>query len=140
MTRSDAGSDELRILIQKLSRRIRANRAGDGITDGQLSVLVHLDKNGARSPGQIADHEHVTPPSMNRTINALEDAGLVTRTPSTDDGRKVLIDLTDTGREIISETRRLRTAWFTQLLAELSPAERRALEEVTPILRRLADS
>lgn len=140
MTRSDAADDDLRILIQKLSRRIRAERAGDGITDAQLSVLVTLHKEGPRTPGQLAEHDRVTPPSMNRTVNALEAEGRVTRTPSEDDGRKVVVTLTDAGRDIVVETRRLRDAWFSRRLAELSPDERRTLEAVTPILRHLADS
>ena len=56
------------------------------------------------------------------------------------DARKVLVSLTASGNELIAETRRLRTAWFSQRLAELSTEERAALEAVAPILKRLADS
>jgi DNA-binding MarR family transcriptional regulator len=77
---------------------------------------------------------------MNRTLNGLEQAGLVARTPAADDARRVRVRITDAGFTQISETRKLRTAWFSQQLAELTPDERRALEAVIPVLRRLAQS
>ena len=131
--------DELRLLVQKLARRIRNERSDEHVSDSQLSVLFQLDKAGSRSPGQLAEHERVSPPSMNRTINSLEAAGLVTRTPSADDARKVVVSLTDEGAALIRETRRLRIAWFSQRLAALPANERRAFEAVAPILRKLAD-
>jgi DNA-binding MarR family transcriptional regulator len=131
--------EELRILIQRLSRRIRAERA-DHVPDAQLSVLVHLHQHGPSTPSRLAELDRVTPPSMNRTVNQLEEQGRVARTPDPDDGRRVVVHLTDAGRAFVDETRRLRRAWFTRQLDALAPQERRLLEEVTPILRRLADS
>ena len=131
--------EELRILIQKVARRIRNNRASDDLGDSQLGVLFHLE-DGDHSPGELAGHERVTPPSMNRTLNGLERAGLIERHPSDDDARRVRVSLTPAGRAQIAETRALRTAWFSQRLADLTPDERRALEAVTPILRRLSES
>jgi DNA-binding MarR family transcriptional regulator len=131
--------DDLRLLIQKVARRIRNNRADDALSDSQLGVLFQLET-GDRSPSELAAHERVTPPSMNRTLNGLEQAGLVARTPAADDARRVRVRITDAGFTQISETRKLRTAWFSQQLAELTPDERRALEAVIPVLRRLAQS
>jgi DNA-binding MarR family transcriptional regulator len=131
--------DELRILIQKVARRIRNNRASDDLGDSQLGVLFRLE-DGDQSPGELAAHERVTPPSMNRTLNGLERAGLVARHPAEDDARRVRVSLTPAGRAQIAETRALRTAWFSQRLADLTADERRALEAVTPILRRLSES
>jgi DNA-binding MarR family transcriptional regulator len=131
--------EELRLLIQKVARRIRNNRADDDLSDSQLGVLFLLEK-ADRSPTELAAHERVTPPSMNRTLNGLERAGLVLRTPDDGDARRVRVGITPAGRDKILTTRALRTAWFSQRLADLTPDERRALEAVTPILRRLSES
>ena len=128
----------MRLLIQKVARRIRSNRADDALSDSQLGVLFQLE-DGDHSPGELAAHERVTPPSMNRTLNGLEKAGLVTRHPADDDARRVRVSITPAGLAQIAATRALRTAWFSRRLADLTPDERRALEAVTPILRRLAD-
>jgi len=119
---------------------MRLERAGADVTDGQLSVLFVLWKEGPQTLGSLSEHERVTPPSMNRTVNALVEAGLVTRTDAPDDGRKVLITATDAGIEIASETKRRRVAWFATRLAALDAADRAALDAAAPILRTLADS
>ena len=136
---SEQSEDDLRIAILRLSRRMRLERAGEDVTDGQLSVLFVLWKEGPQTLGSLAEHDRVTPPSMNRTVNALVTAGYLTRTPSVDDGRKVQLDLTDEGTAIIKETRRRRDLWFSRRLAELDPAQRAALDAAAPVLRELAD-
>ena len=137
---SETSDDDLRLAILRLARRTRAERAGEDVTDGQLSVLFVLWKDGAQTLGSLAERERVTPPSMNRTVNALVEAGLATRDSSPDDGRKVLIKSTEAGLEIAKETKRRRVAWFARQLATLTPDQRAIIDAATPILRELADS
>ena len=132
--------DELRILLQRVARRIRNNRRDESMSDSQLSVLFALDKEGDSSPSALAERERVSPPSMNRTLNGLEERGLVRRDPSPDDARKVIVSLTREGRELTRETRRLRTAWFSRQLAALTVDERAALEAAADVLRKIADA
>ena len=131
---------DIRLAIQRLARRIRSMQADDDVTEGQRAVLFALSKNGPQTLGSLSEHERVTPPSMNRTINALVDLGLVTRKTAPDDARKVSLDLSSTGHAFVSETQRRRDAWFTTRLDALPSDQRRLLREVTPILRDLADS
>ena len=131
---------DVRIIVMRLARRIRLTRSDAAVTDGQFSVLFTLHSEGPQTLRSLSDSECVTPPSMNRTINALEEAGLVSRIASTEDGRKVTIDLTDEGHTVIKETRRTRDAWFSHKLSELTPEQRAILEDAAPILKELADS
>lgn len=131
--------EELRLALQRIARRIRNNRGDDSLGDSQMGVLFRLDRLGDTSPGVLAEHEHVSPPSINRTLNGLEERGLVRRSPSPDDARKVLVSLTDAGRALIVETRRLRTAWFSRRLEELDDEERALLLAAMPVLRKLSD-
>jgi DNA-binding MarR family transcriptional regulator len=130
---------QLRHTILRLARRVRAERADDAMSDGRLSVLFILANEGAQTLGSLSEHERVTPPSMNRTINALVEAGLVTRVADATDRRKVAIDVTDAGRRLVKETRRRRDAWFASRLNTLSTDERATLDAAETILRRLAD-
>ena len=132
-------NQQLRLAIQRLARRIRSNAADDDISESQRSVLFTLGAHGRQSLGSLSEHERVTPPSMNRTVNALVASGLVTRETDGDDGRRVHIDLSDTGNEFVNETRRRRDAWFTQHLALLTPEQRNVLEHAVPILKELAE-
>lgn len=130
-------AEELRLLVQKLARRIRSNRGDDSLSDSHLAVLFHLEREAPRSPASLAAAERVSPPSMNRTLNALEERGLVARSPADGDARRVDVALTDAGVALILETRQLRRRWFDERLAELSTAERAALAAALPVLRHL---
>ena len=131
---------ELRHAIMRTSRRIRQERSVDDVTPGQYSVLAGLHHHGPLTPGEIAAHEKVQPPSMTRTIAALEELGLVSRTDHPTDGRQVLVGLTPAGTTAVRETRKRRDAWLAQRLAELSPDERDTLARAAVILQRMAGS
>ncbi|CAD5995379.1 MarR family winged helix-turn-helix transcriptional regulator [Agreia sp. COWG] len=130
-------SSELRVATMHLSRRLRNERAEADLTDSQFSVLAYLVRTGAHTPNELSAWEHVTPPSMNRTLNALEAAGFVLRSPDASDGRRVVVTATESGLAIVKETRRKRDAWLHTRLAALSPDERRVLEEAAGILRTM---
>ncbi|GGF25325.1 MarR family winged helix-turn-helix transcriptional regulator [Subtercola lobariae] len=133
-------SAQLRPAILRVSRRLRNEKADDELSDSQSAILGYLLNHGPSTPGTLASFERVTPPSMNRTINAVVAAGYASRTPSEHDGRKVVISLTESGRALVAETRRRRDAWLYQRLAELTPDDRLTLDRAATILRGLADS
>jgi DNA-binding MarR family transcriptional regulator len=144
-TRSDAGlATELRISVSRLARRLRAERRARGVatelSDTQLAALAALDRHPAMTPGELAEHEKVQPPSMTRVIAKLLERGLVSRAPHPTDGRQVILTLTDQGRELVHQSRRARQAWMAQRLRELTPQERATLRAAAPILQRLSQS
>ena len=132
-------SHELRLTIMKLARLLRSQKAEGDITDGQRSVLFSLEETGPQSLTALSMRERVTPPSMNRTVGALVELGLVTRETASDDARRVTIGITDAGIRFVRETRRRRDAWFSSRLATLTPEERGILEAAAPILKGLAE-
>ncbi len=144
-TRSDEGlATALRISVSRLARRLRAERLTKGLepglSDTQLAALAALDRHSAMTPGELAEHEKVQPPSMTRVITALEELGLVMRAPHASDRRQVLLTVTDRGREVVEQSRQLREAWLAQRLRELAPADRAALRAAAPILEKLSQS
>lgn len=139
-TREHSLSSELRMAIARLARRLRAEKPDGQLSDGQMSALFVLAKHGPQTLGELSERERVTPPSMNRTIGCLADAGYVSRSSSPDDGRKVVLAATDAGLDLIAETRRRRDAWLDRQMNELEPADRDALRGAVELLRRLADS
>jgi DNA-binding MarR family transcriptional regulator len=144
-TRSDAGlATALRISVSRLARRLRAERLAKGLepglSDTQLAALASLERHSTMTPGELADHEKVQPPSMTRVIAALEELGLVMRAPHATDRRQVVLTVTDRGREVVQQSRRLREAWLAQRLRELTPQERAALRAAAPILEKLSQS
>lgn len=130
---------QLRMATFRLARRLRAQRAVDTMSDGQFAVLAALKVHGSHTLGELAERERVTAPSMNRTVNCLEELGYLTRTTDEDDRRKVNIDLTPEGLAVVEETVRRRDAWLEQALAELTDEERATLAEAAAIMRRVVE-
>jgi len=130
-------SHELQVAVMRLARRLRAERADHGLTLSQLSVLTGLQRHGSMTPGELAAHERVRPPSMTRTVAALVDLGLIERAPHPDDGRQVLLTLSEQGRVLLAADRAQREAWLARQLKELSIDDRRTLADAAVIMDRL---
>jgi len=129
---------DLRLAVMRLSRRLRTQRVNTSVTLTHLAALSTLQRHGPMSPGELAAHERVQPPSMTRVVVALESMGLVTRTPHPTDGRQVIIDLTPAAEELLGEEARAREAWLAGRLQELSTDERAVLREASVIMDKLA--
>jgi DNA-binding MarR family transcriptional regulator len=133
-------SHDFRIANGRLARRLRQEKAENELSGSQFSALGSLFVEGPLTLGELSEFERVTPPSMNRTVNALVEAGLVQRAGSADDGRKVVLTATDAGLALMRETRKRRDAWLVQRVMKLSPEQRRVLAAATAIMKGLADS
>jgi len=110
------------------------------LSDIQLAALAALERKGSMTPGELAEHEKVQPPSMTRVIAVLEERGLVLREPHSTDRRQVLLTVTQDGRDLVQRVRRRREAWLAQRLQELTPEERQILRQAAPILEKISQS
>jgi DNA-binding MarR family transcriptional regulator len=137
---ADAAS-ELRLQLARLTRRLRQEADQRYLTMSQLSVLSRLDRGGAATLTELASHERVRPQSMGKTLDLLEAAGYVVRTPHPTDRRQQLIQLTEQARVAITEDRRRKEAWLaTAMSTTLTEEERDLLVRATPLLARLASA
>ena len=137
-TRSRAGlAEDLRISIARLSRRLRA-QGGSSLSATQHAALAAVDRHRSMTPGELAEHEKVQPPSMTRVITALEEQRLLVRSPHPTDGRQVVLNLTDKGKSLLKEERRRKEAWLARRLQELTSEERAILRQAAPILEKLS--
>lgn len=132
---------ELRMATFRLARRLRRARAADSMSDAQLAVLADLRMNGRRTISTLADRERVTAPSMTNTINGLEEQGYVTRAVDEDDRRRVQVEITDAGADLVVETIRRRDVLLADMLADLdfTEDELTTLREASILMRRVTD-
>ena len=139
-SRTDAGlAAELRTSVMRLRRRLAHERHPDNeLSIGAMSVLSALHRRGDLTVGELAAHERVRPPSMTRTVTALETDGLVARRPHETDGRQVVVTLTDPGHATVLADRTRRDAWLARCLGDLTPDQRSVLRAAAPILDQLA--
>ena len=131
-------ASELRMSVMRLARRLRAERVDTSVSITQLAALATLDRHGPLTPGELATHERVQPPSMTRIVAALEAAGLVTRANHPTDGRQVLLAPSVRGKSLLRAERRRRDAWLARRLRELEPEDVAVLRRAAVVLERLA--
>lgn len=130
-------AERFRIALVPLMRQLRIQ--GDApVPTGSLSALAALDRHGQMSAGELARHEHVTGPMVTRMAKLLEDEGLITRSPSPDDGRVALLSATAAGRRLVQQRRQAKNQWLAQQLDSLDPADVRLLAAVIPVFERLS--
>jgi DNA-binding MarR family transcriptional regulator len=129
---------DLREAVGRLIRRLRAE---PGPPLAQHAVLARLDRDGPASISALAAESRIRPQSMAQTVKDLEEAGLVTRRPDPDDGRRAFVELTEAGVRTLQETRAQREDWLTRALdAELDHAEREQLRAALALIARVADA
>jgi len=139
-----AGDDDdtgarLRVVIARLGRRLRPTRAGSGLTPTQVSVLFTLVRHGPLPLAELAERETLHPTMLSRVLGGLCEAGLAARTTHPDDRRVALAEATAAGRRIRERIHRERNEALAAQLAELAPAERRAILDALPALEALAE-
>ncbi|OKI00905.1 MarR family transcriptional regulator [Streptomyces sp. CB02923] len=129
---------DLGATVGLLMRHLRAVSQQGALTASQRSALARIDTEGPTTIAALARAELVRPQSMRLTIGALEEQGVVRRSPHPTDGRQVVFSPTEDGRRIIGEARQAKQNWLAVAIAErLDPAEQRTVAEATGLLRRL---
>ena len=105
-----------------------------GLSEGEFDVLAALRRAGApyeRAPGEIALHTMVTTGAVTKRVDRLEQAGLVRRRRSDDDGRGRVVRLTPAGKRLIDKAFAAHMANEQRLLNEaLTPADAQQLERL----------
>ncbi|MEU4828678.1 MarR family winged helix-turn-helix transcriptional regulator [Actinomadura citrea] len=120
--------DDSALLLQvgpALSRLRRRTSAGRGDLTRNMILNIVADAPGEMTVGGIATEMGVSQPVASRSIAALIADGLLRRAASQADGRRTVLELTDTGE---AERRRYATDQseaFTHITAAWDPAERR---------------
>ncbi|MFJ4436135.1 MarR family winged helix-turn-helix transcriptional regulator [Streptomyces sp. NPDC088923] len=118
----------------------RRTFAAHGLDHASFDVLATLLRGGAPyrlTPAALMRDAMVTSGAITQRLDRLEERGLVSRAPSPEDGRGVLVSLTEAGRALVDETLPDHLATEEGLLAGLDPAGRAALAEA---LGHLLDS
>jgi DNA-binding MarR family transcriptional regulator len=127
-------------LFAHLAPRVEAVLLRHGLTTGEFDVLAALRRGGAphrQTPSDLAGALMLSPAAMTNRLDRLETAGLVRREPHPTSRRSLLVSLTDEGRRVVDAAVTEHVANEEALLAGLTAAQRRQLDD---LLRRLLAS
>lgn len=131
--------NRLRPVLLLLNRHLRREAHAEGITGGQAALLAQIRNHPQLGVRDLAAREGISAPSMTRYLDRLEKAGLVVRTRSPQDARRIRLALTPKGVRVLRSVRRRRTAWLAERLDGLAPSEQRAVADAIEPLTRLLE-
>ena len=119
-----------RLLLRAGSRGLSRTEAG----------LIGTLLDGPRRITELAETEAVAQPTMTQLVDRLQARDLVSRERSAQDGRVVLVTVTDAGRAALEQTRAENRALMRDTVEELSDDEVAALVAASETLRRVIES
>ena len=131
----------LSLSIGLLLRRLRQVPTGDELTLSESAALARLDRGGPATAAELARAEQISPQSMGATLGALQTRGLIVRAPDPQDGRRVILSVTEAGLEVLRHRRNRRTEELARALSNsFTASELEQLTAAAPLLERLANS
>jgi len=131
----------LQVSIGLFLRRLRQLKSEGDLTLPERSALARLDRGGPSTSAALARVEQISPQSMGATLAALEARGLIERRPDPDDGRRIVLSLTQEGQRSLQDRRSEQLQYLAQALAETFTAtELEQLMTAAPLIERLAQS
>lgn len=133
-------AEDLQESLRFFLRRLRQVQADDGdLTMPQRTALSRLDRGGPATSAALARQEQISAQSMGATLSALEAKGLVERRPDPEDGRSVVMWITEAGLQVLRTRRNAKTEQMSRALTEdFTPAELDLLKAAAPLIERLA--
>lgn len=111
-----------------------------GITALQYTALTVLRRRDGLAAAELARNSFVTPQSMADLVNALERRGLIERRRDPGNRKRLLISLTADGRALLADHEGDVQALEEQMLAPLSPSERRNFRRFLNVTRHALNS
>ena len=124
-------------LSKHLDRARRVAFTEHDLEASEFDVLAALRRAGAPyalSPGLLVDQLLVTSGTMTNRVDRLAAKGLVRREPDPEDGRGVLVYLTDSGRQRVDEA---LSALLEQERALLGGLSKKDMTDLAHLLRTL---
>ena len=132
---------DLRTVITRLVKKLRKKSVtGQQFSLTERSTLSLLLQHGQLLPSELAAMEKITNQSMSQILNYFLEDGLITRTASETDKRKVIISLTERGKQIITQVLSERDEWLSEAIKDtLSTEEKELISKAIGPMTKLVD-
>ncbi len=133
-----AVADRLHSAAIHLLRRVRTRDTESGVGPAQLSALSVLVFAGPRSLGELAAAEQVRPPTMSRIVAGLMRAGLVRRQVVKEDRRRLRLEATTKGTDLLWAARRRRVESLAATLSQLPSDQLEQLRQAAELMDQVS--
>ena len=136
---------QLTVLLRRVQSIHFSTSSGEIDLDrAAYGILCRIADHGPQRLGALAHAFGLDPSTITRQVQALEQAALVVRSSDPSDRRASLLDLSDEGERVLTQTRALRRQWMGQALGAWSEDEvadfARLLEKFNSSIDQLAEA
>jgi DNA-binding MarR family transcriptional regulator len=133
-------SSSLRTVVSALHKGLR--KKADSVNKysmTEVETIGHLFRSSLL-PTELAVLTRVKTQSMSQILKKMEEQGVIKRTPSKEDKRKVFISLTSTGKKLVEKVKYEKDEWLKAAIEKaLTEKERELIEKVLPVLNKLTE-
>jgi len=108
--------------------------------EGSMAIgfaLLSIDKEDGTPSTYISNRMGMEPTSLTRTLKTLEEKGLITRKKNPEDGRGVLISLTDLGKEMRGKSKETVLKFNESVKKNISEEKLNHFMEVAEVINDL---
>src|SRR4051812_17336208 len=135
---------QMTVLLRRVQRIHLFTRVGDvALERSAYGIMCKLADEGPHRLGALASAFGLDPSTITRQVQALEEIGLAARQSDPKDRRASILDLSDTGRQVLEQTREHRRAVLQQVISDWSRGDLdefgRLLKEFNASLDRLTE-
>ena len=132
-------AEELRPVLLRLSRHLRRESHGTGLSPLDAQLIGAIKHNPGIGVSELADIEQMAAPTMSAHVKRLEEAGFIARDPAAcTDKRRTSLGVTRKGDKALDAVRKQRNDWLAARLSELSEKEQQSLLAAIAPLSHLA--
>jgi DNA-binding MarR family transcriptional regulator len=124
----DDAVTRLRVAIRRMlgaegRLRLRDRPERTELTLRQQRALICLQDKDEVTAGEIARSAGLSPATTTVMLDQLEDGGIICRRRAAGDRRRVVVTLTEHGRELVDMNRRLRADEWNERFGDFTPEE-----------------
>lgn len=132
-------TDVVARLRRVLRASIRSDYPWESLPMAQVELLQSLAETAPARVGDLAGRLRLAPSTVSGLISQMINAGLIQRGTDPSDRRAAVVDLSDLGRNQLTDWTAAHQRRIAAALADLDPEERDAIDAALPALTRLVD-
>ncbi len=135
---------QLTELVTRLRRVLRASIRSEypweSLPMAQVELLQRLHEEPGLRLNDLAARHRLANNTVSVLVQQLVSAGLVSRTARPEDRRAVMLELTDAGRQVLTDWQAAHQRRLSGALTQLPDADQHAISAALPALSRLVDA
>jgi len=120
-------------VVEEIERILKPHGLSD--SDFRTLMMIYSSPTGSASPSELCEYAQQGATNMTRIANVLVKAGLITRAPSAEDRRRIVLSITPAGKRMV---RKILPPLFPHVhgaFASLNASDKRTLDR---LLRKIA--